>query len=105
MTRRPPTPKIASRTWIWFVVPISVWTIACVVAIATLPTWARPWVEEAIVEKLAARLEQPVAVAELELGYERVVVRDLVVGDPEAPIVRLDEVTVDLAGHVLWRRR
>jgi len=106
MTRRSPPPqKIASRTWIWFVVALVTWTIACVAAIATLPTWSQPWVRDALVEKLSTRLEQPVALGELELDYERVVLHDLVVGDPEAPIITLDEVVVDLEGHVLWRGR
>jgi hypothetical protein len=106
MTRRSPQPKkIASRTWIWFVVAFATWSIACIVAIATLPTWSRPWVRDALLEKLSARLEQPVELGELELDYERVVLHDLVVGDPETPIIRLDEVVVDLEGHVLWRGR
>ncbi len=105
MTRRSPTPKQVSRTWIWFVAAFLGWAIVCVTAIATLPAWTRSWAREAIVEKLSARLEQPVELGELELGYERVVVRDLVVGDPSAPILRFDEITVELAGHVLARRR
>ena len=86
-------------------VAFATWSIACIVAIATLPTWSRPWVRDALLEKLSARLEQPVELGELELDYERVVLHDLVVGDPETPIIRLDEVVVDLEGHVLWRGR
>jgi hypothetical protein len=105
MTRRSPSPKTTSRTWLWFVVAIASWAVVCVVAIAMAPTWAESWVRDKLVDKLSTRLEQPVEIGEIELDYEHAVLRELVIGDPEAPIVRLDEVVVDLEGHVLWRAR
>ena len=92
-------PKIARRTWIWFAVAFAAWVIVCVTVLITLPAWGRPWVRDALIEKLSRRLEQPVALSDLELSYERIIIRELVVGDPAARQPIDDEFDAIVARH------
>ncbi|MBC8072463.1 MAG: transglycosylase domain-containing protein, partial [Deltaproteobacteria bacterium] len=77
--------------------------VAVIVGIATAPLWARGWVREQLTERLAARLELPVELGKLELAFDRADVFDVVVGDPEAPLVRLDVLHVELDPNAWWR--
>ncbi len=94
-----------SRAWVWLLAAFGVWAVACVVAIATAPMWSRGFVHDALVERLERRLELPVVIARLELGFDRVELFDLVVGDPARPVARFDHVHVELDPGAWWSGR
>jgi Transglycosylase len=103
--RRSPAPKPASRAWVWLLAAFGVWAVTVVVAVATAPMWARGWVREELTERLARRLELPVEIERVDLAFGRVDIFALVVGEPDAPLVRLEHVRVDLDASAWWSGR
>lgn len=103
--RRSPAPKPPSRTWVWLVSALAVWLVALAAVAATSPWWARGLVQDALVERLSRRLELPVAIGTIELGLRRVDLHDVVIGDPELPIVQIEALQVDLDPSAWWDGR
>ncbi|MCH9681038.1 MAG: transglycosylase domain-containing protein [Deltaproteobacteria bacterium] len=102
-----PAPKRKRRlVWPWVLVGLLVFIIVAVgLAWWLVPPWLERVATERVTSTLRNKLDQPVTVGEVEMDLPTVVFRDLVVGDPEAPIVRLDEVTVTLDRDALWSGR
>ncbi len=100
-----PAPKKGSRAWLWLVGAAVVWSTAVAVAVLVAPNWLRPKVRDALVARLQARTELPVEVGEVELDFDRITVDDIVIGEPDAPLVRIDRVEVDIDRAALWRGR
>ncbi len=102
-----PAPKPARRRiWPWVLAGLLLFVVLAV----GLTWWlVPPWLERLATEQLTTRLqdklEQPVSVGSVEVELPRVVLRDLVVGDPQAPLVRIDHVEVQLDRDALWSGR
>ncbi|MCA9691656.1 MAG: biosynthetic peptidoglycan transglycosylase [Nannocystaceae bacterium] len=64
-------------------------------AVAAYPRWAAPYVEEALVSRLAARVGGPVTIDEVTVDYGKIKVAGVVVGSEEGAQLTLDEVTID----------
>lgn len=103
--RRSPAPKPPSRTWVWLVSALAVWLVALVIVAVSSPWWGRDLIREQVEAKIATRLDLPVAIASIDLGLEQVVLHDVVIGEADAPLVRLDLVEVGLDASAWWDAR
>ena len=65
----------------------------------TYPLWASPLARARLASRLGARLDRPVTIGAVDLGFRHVEVRDVVVEEPD---VLLDQIVVDLSGGPLW---
>lgn len=97
-----PAPKKPSRVWLWLVGAAVVWATVFVAAVLIAPSWLRPRIHDALVARLHARTELSVEVGEIELGLDRVSVAEIVLGEPDAPLVRIERVDVDIDRGALW---
>lgn len=100
-----PAPKVPPkkrRWWLWGLAAVALLCTVSVAVLATYPRWAGPWAKRKLIEGLSQRLDTPVQIDALDLGYERVTLRGLTL---EAPAIRIDEVEVTLASNPLWSWR
>ncbi|MCB9702573.1 MAG: transglycosylase domain-containing protein [Myxococcales bacterium] len=72
-------------------------------AIATIPRWAGPFVEDAIKEKVADRLGVDLEIGALDLDFDHVVIHDAVVRLSDQTAIRLTNIEVTLREGELWR--
>lgn len=102
-----PAPRPPRRlVWPWVLAVL----LSVLVALVAVTWWlVPPWLErlatEAMTTRLQQRFERPVTVERVEVDLPRVRVHGLVIGDPEAPLVRLDEIDVSLDEDALWEGR
>jgi hypothetical protein len=92
--------------WPW-VLAVLLLVLVVLVGIAwwLVPPWLERLATEALTARLQDKLEQPVQVERIEVDLPRVRVHGLVIGEPEAPLVRLDEIDVTLDEDALWQGR
>jgi len=84
--------------------------LGLLVGLAAAAWWlVPPWLERRASDEITARLgrllEQPVTVGSVDVELPRLVIHDLVVGEPGATLVRLDEIEVVLDEDALWSGR
>lgn len=92
--------------WPWVLAALLLVVVTLVgVAWWVVPPWLERLATEALTTRLQQRLERPVAVERVEVDLPRVRVYGLVIGEPEAPLVRLDEIQVSLDEDALWEGR
>ena len=104
---RSPAPK-PPRRLVWpRVLAVLLLLLLALVGLAwwLVPPWLERVATESITSTLQRRLERPVQVGRVELELPLVRVHDVVVGDPEAPLVRLGEIEVTLDEQALWSGR
>jgi hypothetical protein len=100
--RRSPSPKHPSRAWIWLISALGVWVVLTVVVLMLAPGWARDYAHREIVARLEQRLELPVVVERVDLAMDHVTVTGITIGEPDAPIVRVDLAHVTLDRSAWW---
>jgi hypothetical protein len=100
----PAPTKLPGPRWPWLLAgALALVTGAVVVLVAWAPGWARERAHSALQARLSERLDEPVEIGEVVLGWGRADIHDVRVGDPDAPVVRLDHVIVHLDEEALWR--
>jgi len=96
-----------ARTTIGFLVAVAAWlgVVALALTLLELPA-SRAWLARVLAEKVTAAAGLPVRVGDVRVSLNppRVVVHDVVVGSPEAPIVKVAVAEV-LVGDVLLANR
>jgi Transglycosylase len=92
--------------WPW-VLAASLLGLVAVVGLAwwLVPPWLERLATESLSTRLALRLEQPVSVGRVEIDLPHVRLHDLAIGDPEEPLIQLDEIDVTLDRDALWSGR
>jgi len=92
------------RTWRWRILGISVVAIIGlgVTAVATAPRWAGSFVEDALKEKVEARLGAELEIDTLEFDFEHAALRGVRLEITDASVVTFDEVEVHLTEAGPW---
>jgi Transglycosylase len=102
-----PAPKPPRRlVWPWVLVALLL-TLAALIGLAwwLVPPWLERLASESLTTRLQQKLEHPVLVGRVELDLPRVRVYGVAIGDPQQPLVWIEEVDVVLDEQALWSGR
>ncbi|MEX1363343.1 MAG: transglycosylase domain-containing protein [Nannocystaceae bacterium] len=102
-----PAPKpLPRRVWPWVLLTV-VLLLGTLVGLAwwLVPPWLEGLANETLTTRLGRRLGERVTVGTVEIDLPRVLIHGVAIGDPAAPIVRIDEVEVSLDEDALWSGR
>lgn len=102
-----PAPKPPRRSaWPWVLAAVLLVLVSLVsVAWWMVPPWLERLATESLTRRLQQKLAQPVLVERVEVDLPRVRVLGLVIGDAGDPLIRVDEIDVQLDEDALWSGR